>query len=348
MSAVALAALVGCSAAADAGNGLADDGTAAGQGGLNGTLGGGGAGGLGGGEQCEAVSQQANNEMRPVDIIWAVDTSPSMTFEKNAVRDNLNVFAQQITAAQIDVHVVMIAELISDGGICVAAPLGSGQCPGDHNPPQYHHEPDWVGSHNALGRFVGEYGDYKPSLRQNSVKYFALVTDDGAEIDAANFTNQINTLDPGWFDDWRVFGLFCASEDAGATYQTLVNQTGGVSVELCQAAPDWQSVFDGLAQNVISSVTLDCEWEIPPPPAGQQFVRDLVNVEYTPGNGGPAQPIYHVDTVADCGPNGGWYYDDNLSPTNIRVCPETCNVISADLSGRIDILFGCATQVAPW
>ncbi|MBW2525393.1 MAG: hypothetical protein JRI23_14500, partial [Deltaproteobacteria bacterium] len=340
--------LIGCSAGAEGSRLEAGvDEQQEGHEGFDGAMGGGGSGPPESGQECTAVSQQADNEIRPVDIIWAVDTSPSMTLEKNAVRDNLNVFAQQITAAQIDVHVVLISELLSDGGICVAAPLGSGQCPGDHNPPNFHHEPDWVGSHNALGRFLGEYPDYKASLRQNALKYFAVVTDDGAETDAATFTAALASLDPGWFDEWKLFGMFCGSQDSGGTYQTLVNQTGGVAVELCQVAPNWQDVFDGLVQTVLSNVTLDCEWEIPPPPQGQQFVRDQVNVEYTPGSGGPAQPIYHVDSAADCGPGGGWYYDDNASPTHIRVCPETCTLISGDLSGRVDILFGCATLLAP-
>ena len=203
-----------------------------GAGGFNGSSGTAGQGGLGEGDECQAVSQEAANQVRPVDIIWAIDTSPSMSAEKNAVRDNLNVFAQQIGAAQIDVHVVMIAEPLSAGGICIDPPLGSGACPNDHNPPTYHHNTQWVGSHNALGRFLGEYGEYKSALRESSVKYFAVVTDDHAEISAQAFTDAVNNLDPGWWDDWKMFGLFCANLDQGATYQTLVNQTGGLAVEL--------------------------------------------------------------------------------------------------------------------
>jgi hypothetical protein len=51
-----------------------------------------------------------------------------------------------------------------------------------------------------------------------------------------------------------------------------------------------------------------------------------------------------VETEADCGPGGGWYYDDNANPQSIRVCPSTCAAIQSDLDGRIDILFGCRTE----
>ena len=46
------------------------------------------------------------------------------------------------------------------------------------------------------------------------------------------------------------------------------------------------------------------------------FEQGKVNVDYTPGGGG-TQPIYHVDTIADCDPmkGGGWYYNDSANPT---------------------------------
>lgn len=321
-----------------------------GVGGFDGTLGSGGGkddGDLNAEDACDAVSQEASTQARPVDIIWAVDTSPSMNAEKQGVRDNLNVFAQQIGAANIDVHVVLIAEPINEGGMCVDAPLGSGSCPNDHNPPKYHHEPDWVGSHNALGRFLYELKDYKVALRENSIKYFAVVTDDDAEIDAATFSSQIASLEGGIVKDWKMFGMFCANKDSGQVYTTLVNQTGGVFVELCSASPNFQSVFDELANEVIENKTLDCGWAIPEPPADQEFNKDKVNVEYTPGGGGASQSLYYVGDASQCSAQGGWYYDNTSAPTRIEVCPATCDEIQNDLSGKIDILFGCLTESLP-
>ncbi len=68
---------------------------------------------------------------------------------------------------------------------------------------------------------------------------------------------------------------------------------------------------------------------------------DQVVIEYTPGSGGPPQPMTKVDSAAQCGPGGGWYYDNNQNPTTITFCPATCTVVESDPNAKIDILLGC-------
>jgi hypothetical protein len=295
-------------------------------------------------EACEAFSQQAELRNRPIDIIWAIDTSPSMNAEKAAVRDNLNIFSQQIGAANIGVHVILLGRDSSDGGICVEAPLGSGACPNDDNRPTFHHNIEYVGSHNALSRMMNQYPEYKSSLRKDSIKYLAAVTDDSANTSAHDFTQWMQNNDPGWFDDWKFFGLFCANRDSGNHYQSLVDASGGLHVELCQARPDWQGVFDQMVDVVVSNRTLDCAWPIPQPPNGLAFAKDKVNVEYTPGGQGMVQAIPNVPTAADCANHNAWYYDDASNPQMVHACPAACDTIQADVEGRIDILFGCITD----
>jgi hypothetical protein len=246
-----------------------------------------------------------------------------------------------------------------DPGICIDPPLATGICPGGSKPPNYQHVEDSVGSNNALNKIVNNYPAYKGTLRQNSVKYFAVVTDDdatdGPNDSAGAFVNSVTNLDPGWFDNWKFFGVFCtggcpiflACAATGKVYNNLVAQKGGIAGDLCGGnSGGFAAVFNALAQTVIQGKQLDCAWTIPPPPPGQTFEKDKVNVNYTP-SGGPAGPIYHVDTLVDCGPQGGWYYDDNLKPTEVRVCPNTCTTIQKDPGGKVDILFGCLTQNVP-
>ena len=55
-----------------------------------------------------------------------------------------------------------------------------------------------------------------------------------------------------------------------------------------------------------------------------------------------------VPTQADCANfQNGWYYDDPVKPTKIIACPSTCDAIKAATDGKIDILVGCDTYVAP-
>jgi len=65
-----------------------------------------------------------------------------------------------------------------------------------------------------------------------------------------------------------------------------------------------------------------------------------VNVEFTP-TGGAAFIIPFVGDVNGCG-GGGWYYDDPVAPTEVILCPETCQNLG---EGQLNVLFGCATIV---
>jgi hypothetical protein len=332
---------------------------------LAGSGSGSGSGGIGGG--CASVSQTADNQVLPVDIIWAIDTSDSMVGELEATQDNMNQFAQTILGAGIDVHVVLVAKpgnpddgtiFNPDPGICIGAPLAQGFCPGGSKPPNYQHVEVSVNSNNALNRLLENYPAYKGTLRQNSIKYFAVVTDDnatdGPNNSAPAFIANVDALDPGWFNQWKFFGVFCtggcniplACADTGDVYNALVAQKGGIAGDLCGGNSNgFSSVFSALAQTVVQSKTLDCSWKIPAPPDGQMFEKTKVNVEYTGAAG--KESIYYVADPATCGPQGGWYYDDLANPTTIKVCPTTCSKFQADPQGKVDILFGCDTVPVP-
>ncbi|MFO0757535.1 MAG: hypothetical protein U0359_13650 [Byssovorax sp.] len=325
-----------------------------------------GSSGQGGG--CEAFSQVATNKPRPVDIIWAIDTSDSMVNELQAVEDNMNVFAGAILNQGIDVHVVLIAKpgnpddgsiFNPDPGICIGPPLATGSCPGGSKPPSYQHVEVAVNSNNALNRLLENYPAYKGTLRKDSIKYFSVVTDDdatdGPNNSAQAFINNVDAIDPAYFEAWKFFGVFCtgncgvflACAATGNVYNQLVALKGGVAGDLCGGNSNgFASVFSALAQTVVQGKELDCAWDIPAPPPGQMFDPGLVNVNFTPSNGMPS-PIFHVKTPGDCGPQGGWYYDDNTSPTKVQVCPSTCAVIKGDFGAKIDILFGCVTVDVP-
>ena len=55
-----------------------------------------------------------------------------------------------------------------------------------------------------------------------------------------------------------------------------------------------------------------------------------------------------MDSLADCANvEHGWYYDNAMLPTEVLVCPQTCEWIQGQPGAQIDIQFGCATVVAP-
>ena len=70
-----------------------------------------------------------------------------------------------------------------------------------------------------------------------------------------------------------------------------------------------------------------------------------VNVQYKPGNGGMTETIPKVANKAACGNGDGWYYDNDAMPTQIIMCDATCNKLSMDSKGEVDIVLGCKTVV---
>jgi hypothetical protein len=102
-----------------------------------------------------------------------------------------------------------------------------------------------------------------------------------------------------------------------------------------------QAFLDAL--NTIQGQALPCSFLIPDAPPGEMLNYGQVNVEYTPGGGGP-ETIPKVSSAADCPAGGkGWYYDNNSNPTQIMLCPDTCATITQDTMGAVRIVLGCDT-----
>jgi hypothetical protein len=95
----------------------------------------------------------------------------------------------------------------------------------------------------------------------------------------------------------------------------------------------------------IRSSALGCEFEIPPPPAGQDIDPDKVNFSYTPKGVGMSKLLLRADDLVDCNGKPGWYYDSNNSPSKIILCPASCTTVQADTSAKISVLFGCKSQI---
>jgi hypothetical protein len=94
------------------------------------------------------------------------------------------------------------------------------------------------------------------------------------------------------------------------------------------------------------STTLPCEWTIPAAPGDQKFDKTKVNVDFASG-GNAASRIGAIPSAADCaGVTNGWHYDDPATPTKVLVCPQTCDMIHAAADAQVNVVFGCATEIA--
>ncbi|MEZ4307866.1 MAG: hypothetical protein R3F14_07445 [Polyangiaceae bacterium] len=216
-------------------------------------------------------------------------------------------------------------------------------------------------------------------LRPEATKTIVVVTDDNARLSATDFEmfaggkNPFNSLtlppgilDPSWnglFNGYVFSGIYgwgsendpgvtCVFGDgskpasSGPTYTTLVKKTGGVRAQLCDASAAWGPFFDAVAQAVVETSKLSCEMAIPAPSEGE-LDPDAVNVQIV-SNDVPTT-LFKVAGPAACGPDGGWYYDDDAAPKNVLLCPASCDLAQSAVGpgkeGRIEVLFGCATVV---
>lgn len=318
-------------------------------------------------ETCAGVSEEPENTYQPADIVFLVDNSPSMKDEIEWTRANLNAFSRTIAERGLAPHVVMVACLPGDcdgftrgNGICIAPPLGSGDCEtDDSNPPSYLHVDTRVPSQKLLDRAIDTYADWLPSLRPEARTHFVAISDDGERMSAEEFRGELAALDPP-IKDFVFHSVYSSmgKEDAcavsrsepcctyaapggeGVAYRALTEASGGVGGDLC--AQDFAPVFAQFAESVIAHSELGCDWGIPTPPTGQSVDPALVNLGVVT-NGG-TELLGYVPTADDCAPaTDAWYYDDPFEPSRVHVCPATCERLRGMASPRIELSFGCTT-----
>jgi hypothetical protein len=51
-----------------------------------------------------------------------------------------------------------------------------------------------------------------------------------------------------------------------------------------------------------------------------------------------------VDDLASC-VESAWYYDEPDDPTQIVLCPDTCETVQSDAGANVSIAFGCTTVI---
>lgn len=169
---------------------------------------------------CGTVKAQATLTKAPVDVIFVVDNSGSMTLEITSVQNNINQnFAQIIQNSGIDYRIIMLSRhgsAANSQSICINAPLaGNASCnPVPAQPTntnrffQYSVE---IGSTNSYGVITSTYNmkdefnlapnGWQAWLRPNAMKTFIEITDDNSQTSVAAFESALFALTPKMFGD---------------------------------------------------------------------------------------------------------------------------------------------------
>jgi len=330
---------------------------------------------------CTTYTEEAKKPA--VDVVWVIDNSCSMGDEIAKVRDQINKsFVPSISKSIIDWQVIMISKRgTSSQDVCVDPPLAAAAC--GNNPPKFTQLDCEVDSSDSLYAAAFSYGGvgfpplfscnltggpWNKLARFDATKVFVEVTDDEADF-------------PGWnaaaFDNWALTlaqpaGMFGTAQNRkyifhsiigadatdptktcnsagdggnaavapGVEYQALSKLTGGIVRSICE--PDWSDIFNTIAAGIVDK--LSCEFVVPAPKDGGTIDPNKVNVSFTP-KGGSAQEVLQ-DNNQPCGQGAdGWQWD--ATKTKVLLCGPTCDKVKSDDGGKIDIVVGCATKVAP-
>lgn len=247
---------------------------------------------------------------------------------------------------------------IGETGVCVDPPLGAaGACPTNDETNRaggFLHVRQPVNSNDALTVLQQTYTQWQDMLRPDAAKTFVVITDDDARGNpTADAFHQWASTQPLFQGaTWRFSGLYCVTKgpncfNAGLAYHDLVGRTQGITGDMAQFPSgnidaQFKTVFDSLAVAIVKdAIPVACEYVIPPPPAGQRFDRNKLNVAYTNGTGA-REDFIGVDAAAQCTDQvGAWFYDNLANPTRVVVCPQACTRIQADDKATMQIIFGC-------
>lgn len=174
---------------------------------------------------CASVKAEASLTKRPVDIIFIIDNSGSMSDEALAVNNNLNKnFADIIQKSGLDYRVIMVTRHgpyngLATKAICVTKPLSTlASCspvptqPGN-NPPIFYHYSRQIESNDSFQRLLNTYNGAEKDdfnlapmgwsqwLRTDSFKVFVEITDDESGTSETAFETALFAKTPKMFGD---------------------------------------------------------------------------------------------------------------------------------------------------
>jgi hypothetical protein len=209
-------------------------------------------------------------------------------------------------------------------------------------------------------------------LRPGAKRVFLELTDDNEDMPLADFLRQLVALSPSAFGsdpaqpnivfhsiigvaekadtasaytpDEPLQNAICTGngnvvENSGLTYQELSRLTGGLRFPLCQFGA-YDVVFRRIAEDVVLTSSIACDFAIPPAPMGSALDLANVAIRYTPG--GSAAPVTFGQAPASSACQADAFY---ISGDRLNLCPEACSRVRLDAGANLSVLFTCESQL---
>jgi hypothetical protein len=225
---------------------------------------------------------------------------------------------------------------------------------------------------------VDEFGNaplgWSEWLRPGVKKVFLELTDGDEDMPAGDFIAALSALAPEHFGsdpaqpgfvfhsivdvaekatptdayqpDEPIQSATCANEVAsplstsGEAYQDLSRRSGGLRFPICLPSA-YDVVFREIAGRVIDQSDIACDFPVPAAPAGRELDLDqvAVSIEHE-GTGAAATLLGQARLASDC-QSDAFYIQDGA----IQLCPEVCSAVRGEAGARVDVLFGCESNI---
>ncbi len=317
----------------------------------------------------EAFAGGTNTTYRPVEVIWAVDTSLSMAEEIATIKTEINDFAAAVGG---DVAVHMIGDWGTNAfNVCVPMPLAAVNCA--DNPSSFHYDSNYssaqgdvtnprtsmVHSNNALGRIMqqcksgaGNGTGWCDRLRPNAMLAFVIVTDDDGQDSNKYITDGTTSNNTRWQDGSTIYSS--VSEDID-TNSNGVADVYGFNTFMANKFPsntagvDWRvyPILGATGSQVLTGTDDQYEFTCPTAAdAGEEYVK----LAKTTGTLPDMIPLCSIDwdlsglgqAIAESVPNDTFVLAGSPSCGNID--PSTITVtVNGALRGGSDWTYDAAT-----
>ncbi|MCB9611906.1 MAG: hypothetical protein H6721_28745 [Sandaracinus sp.] len=300
------------------------------------------------GSSCESRPIVTEQALAPVDVVWIVDDSGGMNEEASLIQQYMNSFASRITAAGLDVRVVLVT---APGFITVPDPLGS-------DPDRFRRVEESVFSDEALQKLISTYPRWSEFLRDDSSLHLIAATNDESAISGRQFLADMllaagrefrlhaiasppgstHTIEGIGFTMPGCSGPHGSAADNGDEYWFAAAMSGGLQLDIC--SPDWSALTGALADQLSMPTASRCRYEVD---AAEEVAPELVNVVVT--QDGVLVTLPKVSRRDLCRSEDGWYYDGEASTLRIATCPATCARLASRPDIGVEVTVGCPTYV---
>lgn len=318
----------------------------------------------------------------PVDIIFAIDQSGSMSDDITNVKNNINKLSTELNKTGLDYRVIMIAgyntSSVNNAGtaystsatyqVCVPAPLGGATCGASAT--RFRHSNVHIESYDSLKSILLSYEmtgtdtKWKDFLRPAAAKVIIPITDDNSNysgttwsygVSATDFDTQILAKTGAPFGtkakrNYVVYPIIGAPAHPAETPKCGTNavNTGDEYIALAKLTkgkwfPICLTDFGPVFTEMAKSIATRVACELGIPTPPSGEKIDYSKVNVTYSSStGGTSETVSFDDKLPCD-SGANGWQYNADKTKILLCGDACKKVQADLTAKVTVEFGCAT-----